>query len=69
MSEVPTGYKIERDGLTLEVKQYNDNRAWCYCSGCGVVVPALDHYTEEALENWFDKHIELFAKEHSRESL
>ncbi len=69
MSEVPAGYKIQKNGLTLEVKQYSGDRSWCSCSGCGVVVPALDHYTKEALENWFDKHIELFAKEHSRESL
>ncbi|MEM2785570.1 MAG: hypothetical protein QXU32_07545 [Nitrososphaerales archaeon] len=64
MSQVPVGYKIQKDGLTLEVKEYSGDRAWCYCSICGYVVPALDHYTEEALESWFAIHISLFPAEH-----
>ncbi len=69
MSEVPIGYKIQKNGLTLEVKQYSGDRAWCYCSACGLVVPALAEYTKSELEEWFGKHIELFSKEHSRERL
>ncbi|MGH9921364.1 MAG: hypothetical protein ACRD38_01285 [Nitrososphaerales archaeon] len=65
MSEVATGYKIQKNGLILEVREYSGDRAWCYCSGCGSVVPALEHYTKEALEKWFDLHIALFPKEHS----
>jgi len=69
MSDVPTGYKIQKNGLTLEVREYSGDRAWCHCSACGYVVPALDHYTKSELERWFEKHIELFAKDHSRERL
>ncbi len=69
MSELPVGYKIQRDGLTLEVKAYSGERVQCRCSACGFVVPALSKFTKSGLEKWFDRHIELFAKEHSRESL
>ncbi len=69
MSQVPIGYKIQKNDLTLEVKKYSGDRAWCYCSACGLVVPALDNYTESKLQEWFNKHIELFAKEHGRERL
>ena len=65
MSQVEVGYKIQKNSLTLELKEYSGDRAWCNCSGCGIVVPALEHYTEEALGKWFDLHIALFPKEHS----
>ncbi len=61
---LPVGYKVSRNGLTLEVKQYKGDRAWCLCSACGLVVPAIDKYTKENLEEWFGKHIELFSSEH-----
>ncbi len=65
MSEVEVGYKIQKSGLTLEVKEYSGYRAFCNCNKCGLVVPALEHYTKEALQKWFDTHIALFPKEHS----
>ena len=65
MSEVEAGYKIQKNGLTLELKDYSGDRAFCYCSGCGIVVPALEHYTKEALDKWFQNHLSLFPKEHN----
>ena len=65
-SEVPIGYKIRRERITLEVKEYSHDRVWCYCSKCGYVVPALNRYTKENLESWFDLHISLFPKEHAK---
>jgi hypothetical protein len=64
--EAPVGYKIIRKGITLEVKEYSQDRMWCYCSICGYVVPALKKYTKEELENWFDLHISLFPKQHAK---
>lgn len=67
--EVPIGYKVVKKGVTLEVKEYAHDRMWCHCSACGYVVPALESYTIEKLESWFDLHISLFPKEHAKEGV
>ncbi|MEM2760253.1 MAG: hypothetical protein QXU32_06745 [Nitrososphaerales archaeon] len=65
-SEVHVGYKIKKKNITLELKEYINDKAWCRCSACGDVVPALENYTKEELENWLDNHIALFPREHAK---
>ena len=70
-NNLPLGYKIERDGITLEIKKYvkrnkgaEGYRAICYCSVCGQIVPALKMYTEKMLSDWLECHINLFLQDH-----
>jgi hypothetical protein len=64
--EVTVGYEIRKKDVTLVVREYTNERAWCRCSACGDVVPALDRYTKQKLENWLEAHILLFPAEHAK---
>lgn len=62
---LPIGYKIEKDGVTLEIRKYVKSKAICYCSVCGPLVPALKSYTTQNFSNWLDFHISIFRSEHT----
>lgn len=62
--KLPAGYKITKDGVSLEIKRYIKSKAICYCSACGQVVPALKSFTPETFSNWLDRHISLFQEKH-----
>lgn len=55
--EVLTGYKIVRNGITLEVKEYSRGKMWCYCSLCGYVIPTLDNYIRKILRIGLSSYI------------